>query len=153
MAGSYGNSNFLRNCHTISHKGCTILHFYHQLTRVPVSPYSCQYFYFLLLFFFLLLLVFFLLLVIFLLLVLVILLVKCFLSGSNGEESACNAGYLGLTPRLGRSPRERNDNPNQYSCLENSMDRGVWWTIVHGVAKSQTRLIINQLYSNFLMFD
>ena len=40
----------------------------------------------------------------------------------------------------GRSPREGNGNPLQYSCLENSMDRGAWWTIVHGVTKSQTRL-------------
>ena len=38
----------------------------------------------------------------------------------------------------GRSPREGNDNPLQYSCLENSMDRGAWWAIVHGVTKSQT---------------
>ena len=42
--------------------------------------------------------------------------------------------------QLGRSPREGNGNPLQYSCLENSMDRGAWWTIVHGVTKSQTRL-------------
>ena len=34
----------------------------------------------------------------------------------------------------GRSPGERNGNPLQYSCLENSMDRGTWWVIVHGVA-------------------
>jgi len=40
----------------------------------------------------------------------------------------------------GRSPGEGNGNPPQYSCLENSMDRGAWWDTVHGVAKSQTRL-------------
>ena len=40
--------------------------------------------------------------------------------------------------RLGRSPGEGNGNPLQYSCLENSPDRGSWWDIVHGVAKSQT---------------
>ena len=40
----------------------------------------------------------------------------------------------------GRSPGEGNGNPLQYSCLENSMDRGAWWATVHGVAKSQTRL-------------
>ena len=39
---------------------------------------------------------------------------------------------------LGRSPGEENGNPLQYSCLENSMDRGAWQTIVHGVTKSQT---------------
>ena len=44
------------------------------------------------------------------------------------------------TQGLERSPRERNGNSLQYSCLENSMDRGAWWAIVHGVAKSQTRL-------------
>ena len=37
-----------------------------------------------------------------------------------------------------RSPGEENGNPLQYSGLENSMDRGVWWAIVHGIAKSQT---------------
>ena len=35
---------------------------------------------------------------------------------------------------------EGNGNPLQYSCLENPMDKGAWWAIVHGVAKSQTRL-------------
>ena len=35
---------------------------------------------------------------------------------------------------------EGNDNPLQYSCLENSMDRGVWWAMVRGIAKNQTRL-------------
>ena len=35
---------------------------------------------------------------------------------------------------------EGNGTPLQYSCLENPMDRGAWWAIVHGVAKSQTRL-------------
>ena len=47
-------------------------------------------------------------------------------------ESACNAGDLGSIPRLGRSPGEGNGNPFQYSCLENSMDRGSWWATVHG---------------------
>ena len=43
-------------------------------------------------------------------------------------------------PGLGRSPGEENGNPLQYSCLENSMDRGAWQAIVHGVERSQTRL-------------
>ena len=47
------------------------------------------------------------------------------LSGSNGEEFACNAGDLGLIRGLGKSPGEGNGYPLQYSCLENSMDRGV----------------------------
>ena len=54
---------------------------------------------------------------------------------SAGKESACNAGDLDLIPGLGRSPGEGNGSPLQYSDLENSMDR-----IVHGVAKSWTRL-------------
>ena len=53
-----------------------------------------------------------------------------------GTEPA-NAGEMGSIPGMGRSPREGNGNPLQYSCLENSMDRGAWWTRVHGVTKSQ----------------
>ena len=56
-----------------------------------------------------------------------------FPSGSVGEESACNAGDLGLIPGLGRSAREGNSYPLQYPGLENPMN-----CIVHGVAKSQT---------------
>ena len=41
-------------------------------------------------------------------------------------------------PGLGRSPGEGHDNPLQYSCLENPMDRGAWWATVHKVAQSQT---------------
>ena len=51
-----------------------------------------------------------------------------------------NAGDLNSVPGWGRSPGEGNGNPLQYSCLENSKDRGAWWTTVHGVEKSQTRL-------------
>ena len=46
-----------------------------------------------------------------------------------------NAGDVGLIPGSGRSPGEGNDNPLQYSCLGNPMDRGAWWAIVHGVTK------------------
>ena len=52
------------------------------------------------------------------------------------KESACNAGDLGSIPVLGRCPGGGNSNPLQYSCLENPMNRGVWWASVHGVAKS-----------------
>ena len=47
-----------------------------------------------------------------------------------------------LVPSLGweEPPGEGNGNPLQYSCLENSMDRGTWWATVHGVTKSQTQL-------------
>ena len=61
-----------------------------------------------------------------------------FPGGSDGEESACNAGDQGSIPGSGRSPGEGNGNALQYSCLENSMDRGAWRATVHGVAKSQT---------------
>ena len=46
---------------------------------------------------------------------------------SVGKESACNARELGSTPGLGSSPGEGNDNPLQYPCLENPMDRGALW--------------------------
>ena len=62
------------------------------------------------------------------------------LGGSDGKESACNAGDLGSIPGLGGSSGEVNGNLLQYSCLENSMDRGPWWTAVREVAKSWTPL-------------
>ena len=46
-----------------------------------------------------------------------------FPGGSDGKESACNAGDLDSIPGLGRSPEEGHGNPLQYSCLENPMDR------------------------------
>ena len=58
-----------------------------------------------------------------------------FPGGSAAKESACNVGDLGSVPELGGSPREGNSYPLQYSGPENSTD-----CIVHGVAKSQTRL-------------
>ena len=63
-----------------------------------------------------------------------------FPDGSDSKESACNARDLGLIPRSGRSPAERNGYSLQYSCLENSMDRGAWQAIVHGATKSLTQL-------------
>ena len=63
-----------------------------------------------------------------------------FPGGSDGNESACNAGDPGLIPGLGRSPGEGNGYPPLYSCLENSMDRGAQWATDHGVGKSWTRL-------------
>ena len=59
------------------------------------------------------------------------------------KNSPANEGDVrdvGLIPGSGRSPREGNGSPLQYSCLENPMDRGAWWAIVHGVTKSWTQL-------------
>ena len=63
-----------------------------------------------------------------------------FLGGSDGKSSAHNEGDPGSIPGWEKSLGEGNGNPLQYSCLENSMDGGALWAIVHGVAKSQTRL-------------
>ena len=64
----------------------------------------------------------------------------CFPGDSDGKESACNAGDLGSVPGSERSPGEGNGYLVQYSCLENSIDRGAWQTTVHGVTKSQVQL-------------
>ena len=61
-----------------------------------------------------------------------------FPGGSDGKESAWDTGYLCSVPGQGRSPGEGNGNTLQHSGLENPMDRGAWWAIVHGVAKGWT---------------
>ena len=58
-----------------------------------------------------------------------------FPGGSDGKESAYKAGDLGLIPGWGTSHREGHGYPLQYSCLDNSMNRGAWWATVHGVAE------------------
>ena len=63
-----------------------------------------------------------------------------FPSGSDGKESACNAGDLGFIPMLRKPLGEGNSYPLQHFCLENSMDRGAWWATVCEVEKSWTRL-------------
>ena len=63
--------------------------------------------------------------------------------GSVDKESTCNAGDVedkGSIPGSGRSPGEGHGNPLQYPCLENPMDRRVWWASVHRLAKSRTQL-------------
>ena len=60
--------------------------------------------------------------------------------GASLLAQMVNAGDLGSIPESGRSPGEEKGSPLQYSCLENSMDRGAWWATVHGVVKSRTRL-------------
>ena len=61
-----------------------------------------------------------------------------FSGGLDDKESASNVGDPGSILESGRSPREGNGYPLQYSCLEKLMDRGDCWAIVHGMAKSQT---------------
>ena len=63
-----------------------------------------------------------------------------FPSGSVVKNLPVNAEDICLILGLGRSSGEGNGNPLQYSCLENSMDRGAWWATVYRVAKSQTWL-------------
>ena len=63
-----------------------------------------------------------------------------FPGGSDRKASAYSAGDPGSIPGFGRSPGGGNDNPLQYSCLENPMDGGAWQATVHGVKKSRTRL-------------
>ena len=58
----------------------------------------------------------------------------------NPPANAKDAGDAGSVPRLERSSGVGNGNPLQYSCMGKSMDRGAWWTTVHGVEKSQTQL-------------
>ena len=70
-----------------------------------------------------------------------------FPGGSDGEESTCNAGDLGLIPGLGRSSGGGHGNPLQNSCLKNSTDRGAWQATVHWVAKIWTWLSDLSRYS------
>ena len=58
-----------------------------------------------------------------------------FPGSSDGKNSVCNAGDLGLIPGSGISPGEGNGKPFQYSCLRNPMDDGAWQGTEHGVAK------------------
>ena len=59
-----------------------------------------------------------------------------FPGGSDGKESACNAGDPGSIPGPGRSPGGGHDHPLQYSCLDGPMDRGAWRATVCGVTEA-----------------
>ena len=65
-----------------------------------------------------------------------------FTDGSDGKQYVCNVGDLGSISESGRSPGKGNDNPLQYSCLENSMDRETWVLVGYRpqVAKNWTQL-------------
>ena len=58
----------------------------------------------------------------------------------SGKESTFTTGDVGSIPELGRTPGGGYGKPLQYSCLENLMDRGTWWAMVHTVPKSRTLL-------------
>ena len=63
-----------------------------------------------------------------------------FSGGSDAKESTYNGGDPGVISGSGSPLGEENGYPPQYSCLENSIDRGAWQATVHGVIKSQTKL-------------
>ena len=69
----------------------------------------------------------------------------------NQPENAGDNKMAGSIPGSGRSPGEDHDNPLQYFCLENPMDRGAWWATVHGVTKSWTRL--SNWHFHFLSYE
>ena len=69
-----------------------------------------------------------------------------FPGGLDGKESTYNAEDPGSIPGLGRSPGEGNGYPLQFSCLENSMDRGAWRDTVHGATESQTGNLNNSSF-------
>ena len=73
-----------------------------------------------------------------------------FSGGSVGEVSACSTGDRDSIPGSGRFPGEGNGNPLQYSCLENSMDRGAWQAIVHEVTESGTTESTNTHTQEFI---
>ena len=76
-----------------------------------------------------------------------------FTDGSDYRESACNAIDSGSIPGLGRSFGEGSGYPLQYSCLENSMDRGAWQTTVCEVSKSQTRWATSSNMTGVLIIE
>ena len=73
-----------------------------------------------------------------------------FPGGSDSKEFDCKAGNLSSIPGLGRSSGEGNGNPLQYSCLENSMDRGAWWLQSMGSQRIGHNWVTNtHLYSTY----
>ena len=73
-----------------------------------------------------------------------------FPGGSDGKESACNAGDPGSIPGSGISPGEGNGYPLHYSCQENSMDRGAWWATVHRITKRQAQLSNTFTFTSYI---
>ena len=71
---------------------------------------------------------------------------RWFPGASDGKESVYNEGDPGSIPVSGRSLGEGNGDPCQFSCLENSKDRGAWKAIVQGIVKSRTQLSDQHIY-------
>ena len=61
-----------------------------------------------------------------------------FPGGPVVKNTSADTGDAGSMPESGRSPGGGNEHPLQYSCLENSMDKGAWWVAVHRVTRSWT---------------
>ena len=75
--------------------------------------------------------------------------------GSEGKESACNARDLGSESWLGKIPWRREWQPTSVFCLENSVDRGIWWATIHGVQQESDtteRPIHTHISKNALAF-
>ena len=76
-----------------------------------------------------------------------------FPGSSDSKKFACNAEDQNSIPGLGRFPGEKNGNPFQHSCLENSMDRGVWQATVHGITKTeQLRLSLSIIIIGYIIY-
>ena len=75
-----------------------------------------------------------------------------FPGGSDDKESACNAGDPVSILGLGRSSGKGNSYPLQYSCLENSMDRGAWWATVHWIQRVEHDWPTNTGHSSEILF-
>ena len=85
-------------------------------------------------------------------LIMIIILMLASLVAQAVKDLLGNSGDQGLMPRLGRLPRESNGYPFHYFCLENSMDRGAWQAIVHGISKRVGHDWVTNIYIDVIMY-